>query len=270
MLRRLADIDRRWIYLLVLLSVIFPLAFPLNLPVSPSEPVRKVHDYVSDLPSGSLVWLGFDYWATTRAECDPSAEAVARQLFQKGCRIVTTSTIPDGALISQKILGRLARENGKKYGVDYAVLGYKAGSQLAIKQICENVKVAFPTDVLGTKLDDMPLTRAFRNFRDVDMIFSISDNKTLDYYAIVAHTQFGLPVAGAATAVMVPELMPYVNSGQLIGVLGGLRGAAEYEKLTGYPGLGTRGMDVQSIVHLLIVTLIIVSNVGYFASRRRR
>ncbi len=40
---------------------------------------------------------------------------------------------------------------------------------------------------------------------------------------------YKVPVAGGVTAVSIPGRMPYLQSGQLSGILAGLRGAAEYE-----------------------------------------
>ncbi len=52
-----------------------------------------------------------------------------------------------------------------------------------------------------------------------------------------------------------------MNSGQLTGLLGGLKGAAEYETLVQRRGRGLTGMDSQSIVHVLLVLFIILGNV---------
>ena len=47
-------------------------------------------------------------------------------------------------------------------------------------------------------------------------------------------------------------------------------GAAEYETLVGEPGIGTSGMDAQSLAHLIIVLFIIFGNIGYFIERNKR
>ena len=67
---------------------------------------------------------------------------------------------------------------------------------------------------------------------------------------------------------MAPDLFPFIQSGQMIGVLGGLSGAAEYEAILKYPGKATAGMSAQSIAHLIIVVFIVFGNVVYFLSRR--
>jgi len=47
-----------------------------------------------------------------------------------------------------------------------------------------------------------------------------------------------------------------------------MRGAAEYEVLIDTPDQGSRGMDSQSVIHLIIIILIAVGNAAYFISRR--
>lgn len=270
MLEQLGRLDRRWIFLLVGAGVLLPLMVRPPLPaVPPGEPVLKVYRAIEALPPGSVVWVGFDSYATTLAEGAPAMLVICRHLFCRDLKIVCTSTIPDGSLLARRFLEQAAAEFGKRYGVDYVLLGYKAGGQLMIKSVCDDLHATFPTDLRGNRLADLPLTRDLKGAEDFQMVFTVADNKSFDYYAIVANTQYGLPVAGAATAVMVPELYPYYDSGQIFGLLGGLRGSAEYERLTGFEGAAVAGMASQSAVHFLICLGVVLANLSYFASRRR-
>ena len=76
------------------------------------------------------------------------------------------------------------------------------------------------------------------------------------------------------TAVSAPDYYTFLQSGQFVGMLGGLKGAAEYEELmerSGYPTgrrPATVGMDSQSFGHILIVVMVIFGNIGYFIVRR--
>ena len=74
----------------------------------------------------------------------------------------------------------------------------------------------------------------------------------------------------AVTAVSVAGCAPYVQSGQIVGVVGGLGGAAEYEKLVDHPGKATAGMGAQSMGHLLILALVILGNIGYISTKRSK
>jgi hypothetical protein len=76
-------------------------------------------------------------------------------------------------------------------------------------------------------------------------------------------------MAFGTTAVMAPDAYPYLQAGQIEGMMGGLKGAAEYENLIGRLGLGTRGMPAQSWAHVLVIVFIALGNVGFFVTRRR-
>jgi hypothetical protein len=60
-----------------------------------------------------------------------------------------------------------------------------------------------------------------------------------------------------------------LRSGQINGLIGGLRGAAEYEILIGQKGKAVAGMDAQSATHIAIIVLVIMCNLFYFSSRNR-
>jgi hypothetical protein len=51
-------------------------------------------------------------------------------------------------------------------------------------------------------------------------------------------------------------------------LIGGLRGAAEYEGLVGAKGRAIAGMDAQSATHLAIILLVVTCNLFYFSLRR--
>ena len=70
-------------------------------------------------------------------------------------------------------------------------------------------------------------------------------------------------------AVSVSEAMPMVGSGQIDGLLAGLRGAAEFEKLSENPGRAMTGMDAQSFINVTILVFIVLGNAGYFVKKRQ-
>lgn len=266
-IEKLEKIDRRVIFALILIVVIIPIIHPIGMNVMVSPPVQKIYDFVNKLPEGSLIWVGFDYYNTTRTECDAQVIAFIRQAFSRNHKIFVTSTIPDGHTISQQIMDRLAKEYGKIYGKDYVILGYKPGSSVLILQVCQDLRGIYNTDAFGTPLGDIPMMKDVKNYKDINMVFTAADNQSFDNYAQIANTQYGLPVAGGSTAVMVPWLYVFYNSGQVLGILGGLKGAAEYEELIGKKETATAGMDAQSFVHVLIALMILISNIAYFLKK---
>jgi hypothetical protein len=83
-------------------------------------------------------------------------------------------------------------------------------------------------------------------------------------------TRYGVTIGGGVTAVTAPEMYPYIQSGQLVGLLAGMKGAGEYEQIVNRPGLGVAGMVAQSSVHLMVVAFIAFANIVYFLEKRRR
>ena len=69
---------------------------------------------------------------------------------------------------------------------------------------------------------------------------------------------------------MGPEMYPFIQSNQLTGFLGGLKGAAEYETLIDHKDRAAAGMSPQSVVHVLVVCFILFGNFLYFKSGRQK
>ena len=65
-----------------------------------------------------------------------------------------------------------------------------------------------------------------------------------------------------------PTVLPLYDSGDLAGLLGGLRAAAEYELLTGQIATGSGAMGAELLGHLTILVFLIIGNACYFLRRR--
>lgn len=270
-LRTFANLDRRWIFVFVAIAVIVPLAFPLKLPIEPSKPVRNLYAAIDALPPDALVCMSFDYGPSTRVECHPMAIATLRHVFQKGGKVVGIALWPEGAFYGREALNAVAAEKDKKYGVDYANLGYKSGGEVVLRGMGDDFRNLYSDDLEGTRMDNIPLMKRVKGWRSFDMVLTFSAGKPgiIEHIRVVG-TQYNRVLGAGVTAVQAPEVYPFLNAGQLVGLMGGLRGAAEYEVLLGEKGTATPGMDAQSIVHFMIAGFILFSNILYFAERRDR
>jgi hypothetical protein len=68
----------------------------------------------------------------------------------------------------------------------------------------------------------------------------------------------GVPVIGQCMSGAVSFAAPYVETGQISGMINGQRGGAELELLSGFGGLGLAQMDGQTITHLYALSLLVV------------
>lgn len=277
-LRRLSAqievLDRRWIFVLVFASALLPMLFEIKLPLTPGRVVRSLYDAVARVPEGAPVIVSFDYGPSTATEMQPAALACLRHLESRHARIIGMAIWNEGANESRKtfktwVTGAAARGLTKTYGVDYVNLGFKAGGALSLRQMATDLHTTFPKDVDGKPLASLPLMRDVHKLGDAALVLTFSSaDPGIKQHVQVEATQLGIAVGGAVTAVSAPEMAPYVSSGQLVGLMGGLRGAAEYETLLGLPAEAVQGMNVQSAVHLTLVGLILLSNLAWLVNRR--
>lgn len=269
--QRIDTIDRRWIYLAVGITVILPFILPVAFPIRTTPESQALYDHIENMPDSSTVMLVFDYYPSTVAECEPMAITALHHFWRKDMKVVTLSNIPlGGPSMAETVTRSIAPEYGKEYGIDYVNLGYKANYVAVLKGMGQSIESIFPTDNSGTPLDSLPLMQEVENYSDVDFIMEVADNATADYWVSIVNAQYGVPMGCGTTAVSAPKYYAFVASGQFVGLLGGMKGAAEYEQLVNKPGKAVLGMDVQSLVHLLIIALVIVGNLGYFLGGRRR
>jgi hypothetical protein len=154
--------------------------------------------------------------------------------------------------------------------VDFVHLGFKEGRQIVMKAMGQSLRQTFPKDHDGTPVGDLPLMREVDGYGDFALLIDISAGSPgVKEYVQVVQSRYRVKMVGACTAVSGPDYVPYYRAGQLLGLAAGMKGAAEYEKLVGYPGAATTGMAAQSASHLLLVAFIVFGNVMYFRARRR-
>ena len=266
---KVLQIDRRWIFLAIGIAVTIPFFLPLGLPVVVTPPVQSLYDAVEGLePGSSPLLLSIDYAPATLPELEPMSMAIMRHCFRNDVKVVVMTLHPAGYGLAERALLAAAEEFDLTYGEDYAFLGFQPGVSAVILGMGINIRNVFPEDAYGAPLDDLPLMQGVRNYDDIPLVISLAGWSAAEAWIYYAYQPYRQRVGAGVTAVMATDFYPYLNAGQLDGLLGGMRGAAEYEVLIDRPDQGLRGMDSQSVIHLIIIVLIAVGNAAYFISRR--
>lgn len=268
---KIGSIDRRWIFIIIAVVVLIPLLVPIGMPIRATDTSKDVYDAIESLPKGSRVILSIEYSPSTKPENHPMAISMLRHLFRNDHKVYVTCLWPDGQFMAQDALNQVAEDEfGKVYGEDYVLLGYRPGGEAVVKGIVSNIRKLYSVDSRQTKVDEIPMMDGITNFKDFVFLFSISAGYpgTIEWVQYAADPT-GVPMSSGVTSIQVNEVMPYVQSGQMVGVLAGMPGAAEYESLIGKEGSATSGMDAQSVAHLVIVLFIVLGNAAYFIERKR-
>lgn len=269
-LEKIMLIDRRWIYLAIGLAVIIPAIKSFYVPVSVSPEVKKIYDFVDEAEPGEHIFLCFDYNPSTMAEMNPMGYAILNQAFDKNLKVVLVTLDQFGAGMVEEIASRVAAKHKKVIGEDYCFLGYRPYPAIVILAMGIDFRVPFPVDYYGTPLDSMSVMQGVKNFYDVKGVIEITGGSTADFWIIYGNGRYGFPLALGLTGVMSADYYQYLQSGQIFGIIPGVKGAAEYESLVGFPGEGMSQMPYQVIAHIVILSFIVISNVAYFATRKRK
>ncbi len=271
---KLRELDRRWIFLCVAVALVLTVCFRFPQPVTPSPSVRAVHQHIENLPPGSTILIATDYDPQAKAELKPMTEALLAHCFLRELRVIGMTFWLEGAPLGKGIFDDVAKRYGKRSGTDYVYLGFKPGAMSqVITNMGENFTSAFSQDADGKPTAPMPIFRDVKGLPDLHYIIDLAAGATVGTWIIYGGDKYDVDMAAGCTAVSGPDLYVYLNTGQLNGLIAGLRGAADYEVLLGQPGMGVQGMPAQSTVHALIVLFIIIGNIVYFRSRwaeRRR
>ncbi|MGB9824092.1 MAG: hypothetical protein ACPLRV_03125 [Candidatus Hydrothermia bacterium] len=269
-LKKLAGIDRRIIYLSVFLAVAIPILTKSTLKVESLPEVKKAYDYVESLPEGSVVMVSIDYDAASMPELQPMLEAFLHHAFRRNLKVIMLGHWALGLPLGQQALENIAKIYNKVYGEDYVFLGYRPGVAAVIINMGKDIKSVFASDYKYTPLDSIPLMRRVKNYSDIKLLFGLEAGAVGDSWIQFGYARYNLPIILGTTAVMTPDYYPYLQANQIVSVIGGLRGAADYEALVGIKGQASIGMLPQSVIHLVIIAFIIIGNVGYLVLRRSK
>lgn len=341
MLERLERLDRRWVFLLMGLAVAVPIIYigitGKTLPEKATPLAESAFQVLDDLPEGSRILLAWDFDPASEGELGPMATSFIRQCSQKGHRMYFIALWPVGAQMIRSTTARVIDGHYPElvYGRDWVDLGFKAGNEAVIKTIATDFRQMFPADARGASVASIPMMDGIASLADFDAIVNVSAGYPgSKEWVLYAATPLRKPLVVGCTGVQAPLMYPYVPN-QVRGLLGAIKGAAEYESVVNgwvredrlrealvaggmdeseaasaattlagdrksagtwietpaaaslspeartrvlsiaeapTPGMfleAQRRMAPQLVAHLLMIGLIVMGNLVYFASRRR-
>jgi hypothetical protein len=277
-MERIQALDRRVIFLFIALAVLLPLLFHVIFPEKISPIVSSMFERVENLPEGSRVLISLDYSPSTVPEVQPMVDAVVRHCAARNQKLYLMALWGTGQNITDETIHRVIETEfpSYRYGEDYLNLGFKSGNQGLINVILTDMKKMYTTDVHGTAIDSIPMMAPIRNLKNFDIIFTFGGGfPGTKEWILFAGDPGRIPIASGVTAVQAPLLYPYYPT-QLLGLMGGIKGAAEYEselmrrhpRFANTPHPGIDMMGPQAVAHIVIMLFIVIGNVAYFVNRR--
>jgi hypothetical protein len=277
-------LDRRWVFLFLAVACIGTYFATVHVPLPANEEVSKIYKFIDTLKEGQIVFIAIDYDPSVQAELHPMTYAVSEQCFRKKLKVIYTALSQFGPGMADQAIRDISDSmkldrtyNGVHYkgreiksGEDYVFLGYKAYFAIQILAMGQDFRLPFPQDYYGHKTDSLPMMKGVHNYSQIACVVDIGGGNITDAWISYGQGRFGFPMALGTTGVMATIYYPYLNSGQIFGIMGGLLGAAQYEQLCDNPGLAADGMGIQLYAHIVIILFIIIGNIGFFMSRRSK
>ena len=291
----LGKVDRKIIFAIIGIVVLIPLLKPewVDIPIQISPDSRKVFTELSSLEPDSKVLLSFEYGPSTKPEIHPMSVALLNHLFAKQIKVYIMALWPDGVFMATDALDQVLSSklfNIEEY-TDYVNLGFKQGGEVVIRGVASDIRQLYTKDYKQVPMDDIPMMEGVNSVSDFDYVIDLSAGTpgTTEWVQYACDPK-NVPFTSGCTSIQVTDVMPYVKSGQVRGILAGMPGAAEYESMVkeelqrlqkeNSPGINpgvtvptgkaTGRMSAQSIAHLVMVLFIILGNISYFISRRMK
>ncbi len=271
-LEKMMGIDRRIIFLFIFIALSIPMFVEIDIAIPTSPEVELLVETMENLPDGAKVMVSLDYDPSSEPELQPMAETFFQYALRRDFKVVCIGLWPQGPIQAERAR-RFAEETvGEEfeYGVDYINLGYQAGNELVIQRMGSSIPAMFPNEYFGNPIDQYPIMQGVKNFSNIDYVFNLSAGYpgTVEW-VLFAGDKFGATVGAGNTAVQAPMVYPYLGK-QLRGLAGGMKGGAEFEILTGFPGRAVKYMVGQTIAHAVIVLFILIANFAFFMTRGTR
>lgn len=280
-------LDRRIIYLLVLLSLAVPLVKNYSLPAAKMDAAQKLFDVIDTLSPGpsDVALVAMDFGPSILAENGPQTEVIIEHLMRRRIPVALFSVYPQAApflvTIPEKVAKNLEIEipdQSWEYGTDWVNLGYRPGGALTVQAVpkSENLVELFGKDARGNSLKDLPAFQGVKTLKNIVFLAEITGLVgVFDTYIQFFQNKEYRPLFGhGCTSITIPEAFIYLDSGQIKGLLEGFAGAAWYSTLLKrkYPNRATDEslMIVNTgigVAQLVIVFLIILGNIASFFSR---
>jgi hypothetical protein len=179
-------------------------------------------DALDALPETATLLVGFDPDIGTYPEVRATVRVALADLLNRNGRLAFVSLTPEGRALLVSELARLRR--GEANAARLLDLGYLPGAEAALVSIARRPPV--PSEADG----ELARRMAAEGINAIDAILVVGGNDLgpRSWVEQVRPRVDDLPILAIAPTVLLPELQPYLGSGQLAALLGTPRDGAAY------------------------------------------
>jgi hypothetical protein len=280
--RIFATVDRRVWYFLIFILVALPLLRPVGFPLKVGEEVKTSHSIIEALKPGDVVIVNYDIAAFGWDEIKGICYSVINHLFQKeGVKVIFMTDFEMGYLFVEKTIKKLGKlmegytdypwyeVHGKKYLEDWIDIGFIPGRDKAIAALAADFRgIVGDTDWYGNPITEWLDEAGVYSPEDIDLVITLDCAGAQAWWVDYWYLPYKTRILNGMIGVSAPESIVAYDAGMLVGIIVSVRGAAEYQYLTGYRGMALVSMDAFSLVQLFLILVVIIGNIGYYGWER--
>ena len=212
--------------LLVALGVawLVPVGSWLDLAPSEADSTASWDATLDELPAAPIVLVAFDADVGTYAEIRPTVRAALADLLAREARLAFVSLTPEGRALSLAELDRL--ERGGSNPQRRLDLGWVPGAEAGIVELTRQLPVpAGATGAMARRLSE-------EGAAAVDALFVVGGNDIgpRSWIEQFVPRVGPRPLLAIAPSVLLPELIPYLDSGQIQASIATPRDGAAYRE----------------------------------------
>ena len=266
---KILGIDRRIIMTIALIALIYPLIFPIGLPLNVNNWTKVTYDVIDALPEGSVIVFESSFDTGYYGSIGPGFTATLSHAVRNKLKIIVYALHIEGPIVFNTAWNDVPQSlrDTYTYGEDYVFLGFMTGGESAQLTIAQDLRALYAYDSQGTPLDDIPVLEGVNSAEDYDLIVTAYRGGEYGGHTtrIWAET-FGKAYVHLSQSVAVPVQL--FDAGIISGYVRGTRGAGEYELLANQPGAGLSMLDAMSLFFTWLMIAVVLGNIGYFLRKQ--
>ena len=268
---KINNVDRRYIWWTLLISMMIILVYPLGIPISITEPTTDAYDFIVGLEEGDVVLFSQDDTATVHLAVGESVVNVFRYFLENNIKFVILSLQQPGISTTVAVLDSIPNIEDYEYGVDYVHFGFYSGGESVASSLVDDVWATLGADIDGTPVSEIPIMADLKKASDFDAWVESGGGGEYLFYIKNWSISEGIPGIAIQTSANVGAMTTWWTNNRILpGFVGDQRGAVELSQLMGYPSTFVAMLDAQSVGHMFLIALILIGNVFYLIDRNQR
>lgn len=272
---------RNWIYgllLAVLLLALWTGDRSSSAPPHSWPGVPDAYRAIDALPPNSIVLVNWAYDPSTASEMDLAALPVIEHLIDKDAQLLVVSQLPGGPATARRLFAvaqsavspaALARQPGEALVEG----GYLPGGAASLPLLGQAPTQGLPVDIRGRVLGNRRPVNTLDTAAPALLLILASRSEEVQRWLEQVQPLNAAPVVGVVSAGADPAIRPYVDSGQIVGLVSGYAGGIAYRELLGDP-IPTAQQESQrrhiAAQNWALVVLLLVVAVGNLAGLAER